>query len=128
MQLYASGGQRAQALRQYQQCRDALQRELQAQPDIATERLYRRILDEGEVALKPDLPTPTDSKPSIAVLPFANLSGDPEQGYFSDGITEDIITDLSRFHALFVIARNSSFQYRDKAVDVKRVGRELAGC
>jgi TolB-like protein len=66
-----------------------------------------------------------DSKPSIAVLPFANLSGDPDQGYFSDGITEDIITDLSRFHALFVIARNSSFQYRDKAVDIKRVGREL---
>ena len=65
------------------------------------------------------------SKPSIAVLPFANMSGDPEQLYFSDGITEDIITELSRSRALFVIARNSSFQYRDKAVDVRRVAREL---
>ena len=53
------------------------------------------------------------------------MSGDPEQQYFTDGITEDIITELSRFRALFVIARNSSFQYRDKAVDVRRVAREL---
>jgi TolB-like protein len=64
-------------------------------------------------------------KASIAVLPFDNMSGDPEQGYFSDGITEDIITELSRFRELLVIARNSSFQYRGKAVDVKKVGREL---
>jgi adenylate cyclase len=72
-------------------------------------------------AAPPSLP----DKPSIAVLPFGNLSGDPEQQYFSDGITEDIITELSRFHSLFVISRNSSFQYRGKAIDVKRVGREL---
>ena len=65
------------------------------------------------------------SRPSIAVLPFTNMSGDPEQGYFSDGITEDIITELSRFREILVIARNSSLQYRDKALDVKRVGREL---
>jgi adenylate cyclase len=64
-------------------------------------------------------------KPSIAVLPFTNISGDPEQQYFSDGITEDIITELSRFHSLLVIARNSSFQYRDKSVDIRRVAREL---
>ena len=64
-------------------------------------------------------------KPSIAVLPFVNLSGDPEQEYFSDGITEDIITALSRLHWFFVIARNSSFVYKGKAVDVKRVGRDL---
>jgi TolB-like protein/tetratricopeptide (TPR) repeat protein len=64
-------------------------------------------------------------KPSIAVLPFENLSGDPAQQYFSDGVTEDIITELSRFHSLYVIARNSSFQFRGKAVDVKRVGRDL---
>ena len=60
-------------------------------------------------------------KPSIAVLPFQNMSGDPEQEYFSDGITEDIITELSRFHELFVIARNSSFAYKDQAVDVRTV-------
>ena len=64
-------------------------------------------------------------KPSIAVLPFANLSADPEQEYFTDGIVEDIITELSRFSELFVIARNSSFQYKGKAIDVRQVGREL---
>ena len=65
------------------------------------------------------------TKPSIAVLPFTNMSGDAEQEYFSDGITEDIITELSRFRNLFVIARNSSFTYKGRAVDVKKVGREL---
>jgi adenylate cyclase len=64
-------------------------------------------------------------KPSLAVLPFKNMSGDPEQEYFADGMVEDIITALSRFKALFVIARNSSFTYKGRAVDVKQVGREL---
>jgi adenylate cyclase len=64
-------------------------------------------------------------KPSIAVLPFTNMSGDPEQEYFADGISEDIITALSKLHWFFVIARNSSFTYKGKAVDVKRVAREL---
>src|SRR5439155_17414975 len=62
---------------------------------------------------------------SIAVLAFANMSGDPSQDYFSDGITEDIITGLSRFSELFVIARNSSFQYKGKSPDIRQVGREL---
>jgi TolB-like protein/class 3 adenylate cyclase len=64
-------------------------------------------------------------KPSIAVLPFENMSGDPEQEYFADGVVEEIITALSRFKSLFVIARNSSFTYKKRAVDVKQVGREL---
>ena len=64
-------------------------------------------------------------KPSIAVLPFQNMSGDPEQEYFADGMVEDIITALSRFKSLFVIARNSSFTYKGKAVDVRVVAREL---
>lgn len=64
-------------------------------------------------------------KPSIAVLRFANLSGDAEQAYFTDGITEDVITELSRFRSIFVTARNSSFSYQDKAVDVREVAREL---
>ena len=64
-------------------------------------------------------------KPSIAVLPFQNMSGDPEQEYFADGMVEDIITGLSRIKWLFVIARNSSFIYKGKAVDVRQVGREL---
>jgi TolB-like protein len=64
-------------------------------------------------------------KPSIAILPFTNLSSDPEQDYFADGIVEDIITALSHFKALFVIARNSSFTYKGRAIDVKQIGREL---
>jgi TolB-like protein/class 3 adenylate cyclase/tetratricopeptide (TPR) repeat protein len=72
---------------------------------------------------KPALELP--DKPSIAVLPFQNMSGDPEQEYFADGMVEDIITALSRLKALFVIARNSSFTYKGRAVDVKQVGREL---
>ena len=64
-------------------------------------------------------------RPSIAVLPFLNMSGDPEQDYFIDGIVEDIITALSRNHALLVIARNSTFTYKGRAADVKKVGREL---
>jgi TolB-like protein len=73
-------------------------------------------------------PAPTltlPDRPSIAVLPLDNLSGDKGQDYFCDGITDDILTELSRFSELFVIARNSSFQYRGKAVDVRHVGLEL---
>jgi TolB-like protein/Tfp pilus assembly protein PilF len=74
-------------------------------------------------------PTPTalplPDKPSIAVLPFQNMSGDPEQEYFADGVVEDIITALSRAKSLFVIARNSSFSYKGKSPDIRQVGREL---
>jgi adenylate cyclase len=72
---------------------------------------------------KPTLPLP--DKPSVAVLAFTNLSGDAEQEYFADGIVDDIITELARFSELFVIARNSSFQYKGKAADVRQIGREL---
>ncbi|MDA9496231.1 adenylate/guanylate cyclase domain-containing protein [Bradyrhizobium sp. CCBAU 11357] len=68
---------------------------------------------------------PLPDKPSIAVLPFQNMSGDPEQEYFADGMVEDIITALSRFKLLFVIARNSSFTYKGKTVDIRQVGQEL---
>src|SRR6185295_4685304 len=68
---------------------------------------------------------PLPDRPSIAALPFLNLSGDPAQEYFADGVVEDIITELSRIGWLFVIARNSSFTYKGRAVDVKQVGREL---
>jgi TolB-like protein len=76
-----------------------------------------------KAAAPPALPLP--DKPSIAVLPFANMSGDPEQEYFADGMVEEIITALSRIRWLFVIARNSTFTYKGQAVDVKQVGREL---
>jgi adenylate cyclase len=90
-------------------------------------RVYR-VRDTG-AAKNPSAPTPPvlalPDKPSIAVLPFQNMSGDPEQEYFADGMVEDIITALSRIRWLFVIARNSSFTYKGQPVDVKRVGREL---
>ncbi|MBF9030995.1 tetratricopeptide repeat protein [Rhodobacterales bacterium HKCCE3408] len=73
----------------------------------------------------PTLPPRTMDKPSIAVLPFTNMSGDPEQEYFSDGISEDIIMGLSRLRWFFVIARNSSFAYKGQALDVRQIGREL---
>jgi adenylate cyclase len=71
------------------------------------------------------VPLALPDKPSIAVLPFQNMSADPDQEYFADGLVEDIITALSRYNSLFVIARNSSFTYKGKAVDIKQVGREL---
>jgi adenylate cyclase len=87
-------------------------------------RVYRILLAEAaSTAANKALPLP--DKPSIAVLAFTNMSGDPEQEYFSDGIADDIITELSRSRSLFVIARNSSFTYRGRAIDVKEVGREL---
>jgi adenylate cyclase len=107
------------------------------------DKLDLGFVDKGEVALKnivrpvqvfavggaqpPAAPAalPLPDKPSIAVLPFQNMSGDPEQEYFVDGLVEDIITALSRFKSLFVIARNSSFTYKGKAVDIKQVGGDL---
>jgi adenylate cyclase len=88
-------------------------------------RVYR-VRDPGAAVKNPATPAlALPVKPSIAVLPFANLSGDPEQEYFADGMVEEIITALSRIKWLFVIARNSSFAYKGQAVDVKQVGREL---
>lgn len=72
-----------------------------------------------------DSPLSIPAKPSIAVLPFVNLSGDPEQDYFADGVVEDVIAALSRYRWLFVVARNSSFTYKSRTVDVKQIGREL---
>ena len=93
---------------------------------VREERAASRLA--GAPAVEAEKPPPTlplPDKPSIAVLPFDNVSGDGEQNYFCDGITEDIITELSRFSDLFVIARNSSFQYKGKAADVRQVGRDL---
>jgi TolB-like protein/Flp pilus assembly protein TadD len=85
-----------------------------------------RLLDAYRAASIPEHPPlKLPDKPSIAVLPFDNLSKDPEQEYFADGMTDDLITDLSKISGLFVIARNSTFQYKGKAVDVKKVSREL---
>ncbi len=90
-------------------------------------RVYRIAIEGPSSAITPGetKPLPLPDKPSIAVLPFENMSGDTEQGYFADGITEDITTALSRISGLFVIARNSAFTYQGKVVDVRQVGREL---
>jgi TolB-like protein/Flp pilus assembly protein TadD len=139
----------AQALRLYETLRERLHRELGIQPEPATGELYDEIRRRRASAAPAETAQPATAhadptedafhsgtlrsqrenalaaKPSIAILPFGNLSGDPEQQYFSDGITEDIITELSRFRTLFTIARSSSFRYRGGAVDAVRVGREL---
>ena len=85
-------------------------------------RVYDVLLDEPSSV---EMPATRRDKPSIAVLPFNNMSGDPEQEYFSDGITEDIITDLSKVSGLSVIARHSSFSYKGKPLKVQQIGREL---
>jgi adenylate cyclase len=85
-------------------------------------RVYDVLLDEP---ITPEMPVARRDKPSIAVLPFTNMSGDPEQEYFSDGITEDIITDLSKVSGLSVVARHTAFSYKGKALKVQQVGREL---
>ena len=90
-------------------------------------RVYSVHLDTPAAAGTKDSKSarPQGDKPSIAVLPFTNMSGDPEQEYFSDGITEDIITDLSKVSGLFVMARNTAFTYKGKAVKVQQVAQEL---
>src|SRR5262249_12562354 len=77
----------------------------------------------ADAAGQPESPIP--DRPSVAVLPFVNFRADPKEEYFCDGITEDIITNLSRFSELFVIARNSTFRYKGKTVDIRQIGREL---
>jgi TolB-like protein/DNA-binding SARP family transcriptional activator/Tfp pilus assembly protein PilF len=150
MQFHAERAETAQALKIYETLRDRLHRELGVKPEPETTRLYASIRQRREasaplagaempieVVADPKSPPPAEplepaaaplavpSKPSIAVLPFQNLSGDPEQEYFADGVVEEIITALSRMRWLFVIARNSSFTYKGRAVDVKQIGREL---
>jgi TolB-like protein len=90
-------------------------------------RAYRVLLAGGEQPARAGPPAQqgAEHRPSIAVLPFANLSGDPDQAYFSDGVTEDVIAGLSHFRQLFVIARHSSFRYRDMATDLRRIAGEL---
>ena len=116
---------------------DAVQKQLGGKTDFAFNDLGEHTLknitqpvrvwgwakEPAQAVGGPSLPLP--DKPSIAVLPFDNLSGQPEETYFSDGITEDIITGLARFRSLFVIARNSSFAFRGKAMDMAEIGRRL---
>ena len=129
MELHAAGGERVEAIRQFRACERLLRDELDIAPAKETAELLEKIRIGGGVsspgkaisALQPPLP----DRPSIAVLPFDHLSGEPEHMFFGDGMAEDIIAGLSRFRSLFVIARNSSFTYKGRAVDVRQMAREL---
>ena len=131
MQAYADAGENGLALQHYATCRDLLDRELGIAPGTEIETLRQNILKHGSMPPKvmegPKIPTVRmlPDKPSIAVLPFANMSSDSNQDYFADGIVEEIITALSRINWLVVIARNSSFTYRGREVDLKQIGHEL---
>jgi TolB-like protein/DNA-binding SARP family transcriptional activator/cytochrome c-type biogenesis protein CcmH/NrfG len=129
LRALAAAGRRSDALRHYEHVTALFKRELNVEPDASTKTLAAELRRSEPAAASPalapdDPPLPTD-RPSIAVLPFANLSGDPEQEYFADGMAEEVITALSHCHSLMVIARNSTFVYKGKPVDVRRVGREL---
>src|SRR5262245_43526302 len=132
----AAAGRRADALKRYEHLVALLKSELDVEPDASTHALVLSLrqpnLAQWDLVGRGDAPTraspefpPLPDTPSIAVLPFGNMSGDPEQEYFADGMVEDILTALSRVRWLFVIARQSSFTYKGRAVDVKQVGREL---
>jgi len=133
MKAYNEKGDRNHALKSFKQCQGFLSKELGVDPETATVELHDQIAGNEDTRKQDQLRTPT--KPSakattapdnsIAVLQFENLSGNPEQKYFSSGITEDIITDLSRFRDLLVIARNSTQIYDGKAVNIREIGSEL---
>ncbi|MER8908153.1 adenylate cyclase [Mesorhizobium sp. M0854] len=139
IRIHAHRGHENAALRQFELCRAALKKHLNADPEEQTssiaaslqsrERTERQRPEpsSGAASLAQVLAAPTrrDDQPSIAVLPFQNLGGDVEQEYFADGMVEDIVTALAHFRHLFVVARNSSFTYRGRSVDIKQVGREL---
>jgi TolB-like protein/Tfp pilus assembly protein PilF len=183
MRLHAARGDRSQALRQYQLCRETLRRDLDVKPEPETERLFKEIQSSAKViaaertrspgngAAVPDrsgaaharswrwrvaiaaacallivagaaawrhssersiepaaierMALPLPDKPSIAVLPFANISDDPRQAYFADGLTDGLITELSQVSGLFVISRNSTFTYKGRIVPPKQVSEEL---
>ncbi|MBT3370480.1 MAG: hypothetical protein HOA08_07430 [Rhodospirillaceae bacterium] len=132
MALQQQQGHWNEALRHYQTCRDILKAELGIEPEAETQRLYEEIKrgrDGAPASIIPPAPIlppaelrQADSHPAIAVMPFENLSDDPDQQFFTDGITEDIITELSRFHELFVVARNSTFSYQGRAFGLPEVG------
>jgi TolB-like protein len=124
MRALSASGRRADALRHYGRFAERLKQELGVGTDAMTSALAAELRT-AEAGLKP-LPRPqVPARPSIVVLPFENLSGDAKQDYLADGIVEDLITALSRLRSAFVIARNSSFTYKNRDVDVREVGHEL---
>ncbi len=124
MRLLARCGDNTSALKLYAACRETLQKELGVPPDSRTEALYRDIVTDR---LSPAAAAnePVADRPSVAVLPFSNLSADPALAPLCDGVTEDIITGLGRFHMLFVIDRHSSAAIAQQTADVQEIGRRL---
>ncbi len=123
MRALATSGRRAEAFKAYETLCRVLAVGLQTTPEPETRDLFDR-LRKSETDVPAEVLGPPDG-PSIVVLPFDNLTGDPGQEYLADGLTEDIITGLGRFRELFVIARNSSFSYKGRPVDVREIGRDL---
>ena len=126
MRLHVAGGERAAALQLYAACRDALKRELNVAPDLQTETLYRDILTDRPAQSSAREPVkPGAERPSIAVLPFSNLSRDADLDHLCEGLAEDIITGLGRFHMLFVIDRYSSSMIAKQETDIAAIGKRL---
>jgi TolB-like protein/DNA-binding SARP family transcriptional activator len=150
MQAYAEAGENGLALKQYETCRELLKHELGIEPAKETQDLKERIAGGGRYSVSsvhgtekqkadplylsalaslgqsvPSKLMAAPAKDSIAVLPFVNMSGNSEQEFFTDGLTEDIITDLSNAPGLFVIARNSTFAYKGKPADVRQIAHDL---
>ncbi len=143
--LYMKQGRHDAALAQFEQCRRTLADQLNAMPEQATLELLAEVKRRRLQSTTPATPRPRPivqhsmvpegastlsvpvlpEQPSIAVLPFTNMSAEPEQEFFSDGISEDIITELGRYRELFVIARNSSFAFKNAVIDSREVGRTL---
>jgi TolB-like protein/DNA-binding SARP family transcriptional activator len=131
LRALAGAGRKSDALKHYEHVAALFKRELNVEPDASTKAIASELRMAGGKVPAPgptsapvDPPLPTD-RVSIAVLPFTNMSGDPEQEYFADGMAEEVITALSHCHSFMVIARNSSFVYKGKTVDIRQVGREL---
>jgi TolB-like protein/two-component SAPR family response regulator len=140
MRALVADGRRAHALKHYEELCTLLKRDLAVQPDPSTKALANELRGSDVARAESGLALRSSSgvdaapetvelslpdRPSIAVLPFANMSGDPEQEYFADGMVDDILMALSRVHWLFVIARQSSFIYKVRVADVQQIGREL---
>ncbi len=126
MRLHVAGGDRAAALKLHATCRDALKKELNTTPDLETEALYRDILTGHSIAIATqERANPVLERPSIAVLPFSNLSRDPELDHLCEGLAEDIITGLGRFRLLFVIDRYSSSTIAKQETDIAEIAKRL---
>jgi len=132
MRLYAVRDERGLAAREFERCRETLESELQIEPAPATRSLYEQILasgpgDKGQAATSKakSAPPPLPSKPSLVVLPFVNLSGDPAQSYLSDGLTEDVIASMSRFQSLFVIGTESALALNERTGTLTEIANDL---